>query len=423
MANKEALNFQEALAKKIKAWEKTADFAEGSTNRQKINRSLNLLLGSDPEVIIDMLGGDFVPKNPREAMNLIRNLDLKTLKQMEILPLQGLGDKLVGHHGIAASTMHALRGMKPTERLKVYEGLSEMGQRFGMDPKQIFLIADKVHKSVAHGGDFKGVKTGVTLPYIVGETGDEFLRRFEEPMQKQLAMLEQAINAGDTQKYYQAINVVEDNLKLPKGTLIDPNTPLELKGAATKLLEPAASQVRDIVNTSDDIPGGVQKVLDNTPFKPRALQNFQNLAVQNGVIKFGTKFGVGLTGLGVLFDAGDSIAGVSDVATKSGAQQLSGGLQAVQGLTGLASLKAGPMALPSVVASGYKAAIDTRLRKDAEIQEKLEYESNVLSNGPKPVMPKDGSTATLERTKPRWSIMNGTVHLPDLGITEFLGIN
>ena len=81
------------------------------------------------------------------------------------------------------------------------------------------------------------------------------------------------------------------------------------------------------------------------------------------------------------------------------------------------------MALASATIGGYKAAIDTRLRKDAEIQEKLEYESNVLSNGPKPVMPKDGSTATLERTKPRWSIMNGTVHLPDLGVTEFLGIN
>ena len=103
MANKEALKFQEALANKIKSWEQTQDFADGSSNRQKLNRSLNLLLGSDPEVVVDMLGGDFVPDDPREAMNLIRGLDLKTLKSMEILALKGLGDKLVGHHEIAAN--------------------------------------------------------------------------------------------------------------------------------------------------------------------------------------------------------------------------------------------------------------------------------------------------------------------------------
>ena len=167
MANKEAIQFQEALAKKIKSWEATEDFANSTTARQKLNRSLNLLLGSDPETIIDMLGGDFVPNDPRDAMNVIRGLDLKTLKSMEILELKGLGNKLVGHHGIAASTLQALRGMPPKERLKVYKGLADMGQRFGMDPKQIFLIADKIHKSIAHEGDFTGVKTGVTLPYIV----------------------------------------------------------------------------------------------------------------------------------------------------------------------------------------------------------------------------------------------------------------
>ena len=90
-----------------------------------------------------MLGGDFVPDNPRDAMNLIRGLDLKTLKSMEILELTGKGNKLVGHHGIAASTLQNLRYMSPKERLKVYQGLADMGQRYGMDPKQIFLIADK----------------------------------------------------------------------------------------------------------------------------------------------------------------------------------------------------------------------------------------------------------------------------------------
>ena len=285
MANKEAIQFQEALAKKIKSWEATEDFANSTTARQKLNRSLNLLLGSDPETIIDMLGGDFVPNDPRDAMNVIRGLDLKTLKSMEILELKGLGNKLVGHHGIAASTLQALRGMPPKERLKVYKGLADMGQRFGMDPKQIFLIADKIHKSIAHEGDFTGVKTGVTLPYIAGETGDEFLRRFEEPMQRQLSALERAVAAGETQDYYQAINVIEDNLQIPRGTLVSPDTPLAVKDAATKLLRPTADQVREVVNVGDDIAGGTQRILDQTPVKPKALSNFFQIAQDSGIVK------------------------------------------------------------------------------------------------------------------------------------------
>lgn len=285
MANKEAIQFQEALANKIKEWQKTEDFAAGSSNSQKLNRSLNLLLGSDPEVIIDMIGGDFVPKNPRDAMNLIRGLDLKTLKSMEILDLKGLGNKLVGHHSIAASTLQALRGMPPAERLKVYKGLSDMGQRFGMDPKQIFLIADKIHKSIAHEGDFTGVKTGVTLPYIAGETGDEFLRRFEGPMKQQLGALEKALAAGETQNYYKAINAIEGQLGLAKGTLINPDTPLELKKAATTMLQPTADQVRSVVNAGDNIDAETLKVLQQTPLKPKAVQNFMDVASSSGVIK------------------------------------------------------------------------------------------------------------------------------------------
>ena len=309
MANKEALKFQEALANKIKSWEKTQDFADGSSNKQKLNRSLNLLLGSDPDVVVDMLGGDFVPDNPREAMNLIRGLDLKTLKSMEILDLKGLGNKLVGHHGIAASTLQNLRFMPPKERLKVYKGLADMGQRFGMDPQQIFLIADKIHKPIAHRGDFTGVKTGVQLPYIVGETGDEFLKRFEEPMRLQLQDLENAVAAGETQDYYKAINTVEDNLQIPRGTLTSPDTPIPVKDAATKLLKPTANQIREVVNAGEDIAGGTQRILDETPLKPKALTNFYDVVKANGSIKLGFNLsklavpaaagGVLLSGIGV----------------------------------------------------------------------------------------------------------------------------
>lgn len=363
MANKEAIKFQEALAKKIKEWEKTEDFAAGSSNRQKLNRSLNLLLGSDPETIIDMMGGDFVPNNPRDAMNLVRGLDLKTLKSMEILDLKGLGNKLVGHHGIAASTLQALRGMPPKERLKVYKGLGDMGQRFGMDPKQIFLIADKIHKSIAHEGDFTGVKSGVTLPYIVGESGDDFLKRFEAPMKRQLGALENALAAGETQNYYTAINTLEDNLQIPRGTLVDPNTPIPVKDAATKLFKNVSPEIRDVVNRGGDIAQGTQEIIDKTNFKPRQLNNFFNMAETSGIIKLVPKIGIGgavMTGLGLATDAKATVdtfkKGETPLETTANL------FEGISGAAGLAAAKPSPFSLPLGITSGVMGAVGGAIR-------------------------------------------------------------
>ena len=373
MANKEALKFQEALANKIKTWEQTEDFAAGSSNRQKLNRSLNLLLGSDPEIVIDMLGGDFVPDDPREAMNLIRGLDLKTLKSMEILDLKGLGNKLVGHHGIAASTLQALRNMPPAERLKVYKGLADMGQRFGMDPKQIFLIADKIHKSIAHEGDFSGVKTKVTLPYIVGETGDEFLKRFEAPMKRQLAALENAVAAGETQDYYKAINVLEDNLQFPRGTLADPNTPIVVKDAATKLFKNVSPEIRDVVTGGGDIAKGTQAILDQTKFKEKPLNKLFEIAQVNGIVKTIPKYGaiggaLTLASLGLDAKAASEIGKQGDTPMETTANLFDG----LSGATGLAAARPSPFSLPLGVASGVFAAVGGAIRwrvdKDANRQ-------------------------------------------------------
>ena len=284
MSDKGSIKFQEALANKIKVWEKTEDFAAGSSNRQKLNRSLNLLIGSDPEVIIDMLGSDFVPDNPREAMNLIRGLDLKTLKSMEIFSLKGLGDKLVGHHEVAANTLGSpLRYMKPIERLDVYKGLADMGQRYGMDTKQILLIADSVHKNIAHGGDFSGKKTGVLLPYIVGESGVDFLKRFESSIGSQLKMAREAVNAPITQNYYQAINAAEDQIGLPRNTLINPDTPLTVKSAATNLLTPTAEQVRTIAKSGENITENVTDVLQQTEFNKKSVNNLIEAVNQTNI--------------------------------------------------------------------------------------------------------------------------------------------
>ena len=56
-------------------------------------------------------------------------------------------------------------------------------------------------------------------------------------MKQQLIALENALAAGETQDYYTAINTLEDNLQIPRGTLADPNTPIPVKDAATKLFK------------------------------------------------------------------------------------------------------------------------------------------------------------------------------------------
>jgi len=400
MANKEALKFQEALANKIKAWEQTEDFAAGSSNRQKLNRSLNLLLGSDPEVIVDMLGGDFVPDDPREAMNLIRGLDLKTLKSMEILPLKGLGDKLVGHHEIAANTLgEPLRFMKPTERLDVYKGLADMGQRYGMDPKQILLIADSVHKDIAHGGDFSGKKTGVLLPYIINETGTEFLKRFEASIGSQLDMASKAVNAPITQNYYQAINAVEAQIGLPKGSLISPETPLSLKGAATNLLKPVADPLRDIAKSGENIIERATEVVQQGQYSKRSVNTFMDIVQQNGVVKLVQKplaFGAAFTGLGIIGDVGSVQAAVTTPRTDDMAQTERdiSGLGGVAGLASLAPALA-PVAAPMAIGFSGGAAL---INLSAQRRKEQEKTRQIMDPEYRISMP---DNAVITRTKPK----------------------
>lgn len=400
MANKEALKFQEALANKIKTWEQTEDFAAGTSNRQKLNRSLNLLLGSDPEVIVDMLGGDFVPDDPRDAMNLIRGLDLKTLKSMEILSLKGLGDKLVGHHEIAANTLgEPLRFMKPTERLDVYKGLTDMGQRYGMDPKQILLIADSVHKSIAHSGDFSGKKTGVLLPYIVNETGTDFLKRFEASIGRQLDMASKAVNAPITQNYYQAINAAEAQLGLPKGSLISPETPLTLKSAATNLLKPVADPLRKIAKSGENIIERATDVVQQGQYSTRSVNTFMEAVQKNGVVKMVRKplaFGAAVTGLGIIGDIGSVKAAVTTPRTDDMAQT-ERDISGLGGVAGLAALvpAAAPVALPmSLGFAGASAGIGFRRQREEE-QEKTR---RIMDPEYRVSIPEE---SVITRTKPR----------------------
>ena len=238
------------LIEKIKAWKNEPDFKPKGHN-QKLNRSLNLLAGTDPEVLVHLLGVKEVPAKPRDAMNVIRGLDLSTLKKLEIFTGGGMkkGDKIVGHHRTAANTIgEALAGMSPEQRMQVYAGIRARGEKIGMDPRQIVQIWDDTHQSVAHGGDFKGKKTGAWLGYIAGEDAAGFLERFDKSAELQRRMSEAAeemqknrILKGGIQGASEAAGIAD---------VSDANTPIEYKGKATTIFSNFTDPIRDILKTS-----------------------------------------------------------------------------------------------------------------------------------------------------------------------------
>ena len=291
--DKERLDFHTALVNKIKEWEGTADFSAGSTNRQKLNRSLNLLLGTNPDVLVDFFDIDTVPDNPREAMNLIRGADLNTLKDVEIFRLKGLGDKLVGHHEVAANTLGVhLNNMSPSDRLDVYKGMLDLGQKHGMDPRQIMTIPDAIHRTIAHGGDFKGIKTGAMLPVVIGESGTEFLKRFEQSINIQLGMGRKAIADPSTQSWKAAMAGAAQGLGLPdENMLFDMETPLPVKGAASDVLAPLATSVKEIVQapgaTPEIITSQTKELVQRTPLKEAKIQRlFAEIKAGGARVKF-----------------------------------------------------------------------------------------------------------------------------------------
>ena len=236
------------LIEKIKAWKNEPDFKPKGHN-QKLNRSLNLLAGTDPEVLVHLLGVKEVPANPRDAMNVIRGLDLKTLKKLEIFTGgdMKLGDKIVGHHVTAANTIgEALAGMSPEQRMQVYAGIRARGEKIGMDPRQIIQIWDETHRSVAHGGDMKGKKTGAWLGYIAGEDAEGFLERFDKSAALQKRMADAALNMPVNQNLKGGIQGASAALGVQD--LSDPNTNIDYKGKGTTILSNFTDPVRKILS-------------------------------------------------------------------------------------------------------------------------------------------------------------------------------
>jgi len=380
--DKERLDFHTALVNKIKEWEGTEDFSAGSTNRQKLNRSLNLLLGTNPDVLVDFFDINTVPDDPREAMNLIRGADLKTLKDLEIFALKGLGQKLVGHHQIAANTLGVhLNNMSPSDRLDVYKGMLDLGQKHGMDPRQIMTIPDAIHRTIAHGGDFKGIKTGAMLPVVIGERGVDFLKRFESSINVQLGMGQAALADPSTQNWKAAFRGAAESIGFPNSdVLFDFETPLEVKGQATRLFAPVAQQVSDIVNKPgqiiQDIPGQVVEAIGQAGLDPTKIRQVQQSIIDftGGAVKTIPKpvrqvMGVtaGLGALDVLGNVAQAAEGISTIQKATSKPETTAGVLDVVGAgLGTAAMFNPLTAIPAMVMGATAGGMKMRIARDVE---------------------------------------------------------
>jgi len=380
--DKERLDFHTALVNKIKEWEGTADFSAGSTNQQKLNRSLNLLLGTNPDVLVDFFDINTVPDDPREAMNLIRGADLKTLKDLEIFALKGLGQKLVGHHQIAANTLGVhLNNMSPSDRLDVYKGMLDLGQKHGMDPRQIMTIPDAIHRTIAHGGDFKGIKTGAMLPVVIGERGVDFLKRFESSINVQLGMGQAALADPSTQNWKAAFRGAAESIGFPNSdVLFDFETPLEVKGQATRLFAPVAQQVSDIVNKPgqiiQDIPGQVVEAIGQAGLDPKKIRQVQQSIIDftGGAVKTIPKpvrqvMGVtaGLGALDVLGNVAQAAEGISTIQKATSKPETTAGVLDVVGAgLGTAAMFNPLTAIPAMVMGATAGGMKMRIARDVE---------------------------------------------------------
>lgn len=292
-----AEEFQTRLLQKIEEWRNTADFKAGSSNRQKLERSASLVAGTQPEVLVNLLGPSAtIPDENRKAMLMVRNMDERTLKALQIFTLTGKDRKLVGHHELPANILgQHIRQMPVDYRMEIFKNLYDRGIKSGMDPEQIRLLPAMVHFTIAHGGDFQGKKTGALLPTIQGEKPDAFLKRFESALDVTFKMAKEASEAPLTKAWdagmrgaLQGVGIEPD---IPLGA---PETPMEFRALATKAFSPIAEKVETAVLQNIDDPAKIQATVAELTktegaIKPQLVEQLQQQApsARQAVFNFG----------------------------------------------------------------------------------------------------------------------------------------
>lgn len=286
--------FHSELLKRIQEWEGTESFAASNTGRSKLTRTVQLLAGTSPEVLVDVLGITKIPKDPKDAMNVVRNMDIATVRALEVFATKGKG-KQVGHHLTPGNILGKhLLDMSPADRYDVYKGLLDMGRQHGMDPRQIVPLLDDIHFEKAHGGDFSGKKTGALLEVVKGERGVDFLKRFQSALDAQDALNQNALADPRQQRWQSAYEGAAQGLDVPDVNLGGVETPPAMRKLGTEILKPSANQVRTLVETNPDatpeqIRAGTEQIVRDTPLTKTQQKKLGFLQTAAGQVKLNPK--------------------------------------------------------------------------------------------------------------------------------------
>jgi len=316
----EAEQFHKALLEKILSWEQDPSFrgnnpdettAHRRDDNQKLTRSSNLVAGSNPEVIQLLFDGN-LPDDPKEAMNMVRSMDNKTIKSLEIFAVKGLGKKTTAHHILAASSMAAVKDMEPLQRFEFYKRLADLDIPHGMDTKGMATIMDSIHKPIAHGGDFSGKTHNINLDLKPGESGADFFERFKESITKQQSMFNDALEHSSTQRLNSAMKGAAAGLEIPDIDLSDLETDYNLKADVTRKLQPVAPAVLDSIRdtnlTGADIERNTQQLVTQMPTNNRVKTPVLDIQREHArALKLGKYLPLGSLGIGLL-NAGKSFA-------------------------------------------------------------------------------------------------------------------
>ena len=198
--DKESLELQQKLLDKLDEWYNSPEFGKSKYDMQKYNRARGMLQATHPKVLTEVLGITSVPDVPRDAMVLIRGMDLSTLKNLEIF--QGLDDKVVGHHMSAFGAIrNALNKQSPERRLELLNRAIDSGYITGMDPAGIGPIRTSIHIPVAHEGDQSGKKPGykITREWTNDDNIEDIWTDLERSLRQQKDSFFEANQYGSTQ--------------------------------------------------------------------------------------------------------------------------------------------------------------------------------------------------------------------------------
>ena len=249
----EALVLQQRLLDKLEEWRNSAEFGVSKYDNQKYKRAKGMLQATHPKVLTEILGITSVPNAGKDAMNLIRGMDLKTLSNLEIF--RGMDDKVVGHHMSAFGAISgALDGQSPERRLELLNRAIDEGFITGMDPSGIGPIRTSIHKPIAHQGDFSGKKPGYKVPDF-SNTDD-----LEDVWTSLKASLEQQQGSFYDARGHQS---TQDLIAASRGVygedlITDLDLPMETRALATKAGDPIAKPVDSIITEFSGNPAEIE---------------------------------------------------------------------------------------------------------------------------------------------------------------------